>query len=91
LKPANIMLGKYGETLIVDWGLAKATGRQEDAHNQEVTLHPRLGDGEAITQMAAASGTISSERLLRAGAFPRQKRPGPRQSPHPASTSKEMP
>jgi serine/threonine protein kinase len=26
LKPANIMLGAYGETLIVDWGLAKALG-----------------------------------------------------------------
>ena len=24
VKPANIMLGKFGETLVVDWGLAKA-------------------------------------------------------------------
>jgi serine/threonine-protein kinase len=27
LKPGNIMLGDYGETLVVDWGLAKAVGR----------------------------------------------------------------
>ncbi len=27
LKPTNIMLGRYGEALIIDWGLAKATGR----------------------------------------------------------------
>jgi serine/threonine protein kinase len=26
LKPGNIMLGPYGETLLVDWGLAKAAG-----------------------------------------------------------------
>jgi eukaryotic-like serine/threonine-protein kinase len=27
LKPGNIMLGKFGETLVVDWGLAKSVGR----------------------------------------------------------------
>lgn len=27
LKPGNIMLGQYGETLVVDWGLAKIVGR----------------------------------------------------------------
>ena len=28
LKPSNIMLGPYGETLVVDWGLAKVVGRE---------------------------------------------------------------
>ena len=27
IKPGNIIVGKHGETLVVDWGLAKATGR----------------------------------------------------------------
>ena len=29
VKPSNIIVGKHGETLVVDWGLAKATGKSD--------------------------------------------------------------
>jgi WD40 repeat protein/serine/threonine protein kinase len=57
LKPSNILLGKYGETLVVDWGLAKAIGRAEGSGGREVTLQPRSSEELAATQIGAALGT----------------------------------
>jgi eukaryotic-like serine/threonine-protein kinase len=64
LKPGNIMLGKFGETLVVDWGLAKAVGRNlgsgETAdHVDEGTLMPSSGSGLAETVVGSAIGTPS--------------------------------
>jgi serine/threonine-protein kinase len=58
VKPGNIMLGKYGETLVVDWGLAKPVGRPAaDGERSEATLRPSSGSGTAVTEMGAALGT----------------------------------
>ena len=70
LKPGNIMLGKYGETLIVDWGLAKTTAappeRSASASGLEAAsknidfeapLKPTSGSNVDPTQMGSAIGT----------------------------------
>jgi hypothetical protein len=31
LKPANVMLGDFGETLVLDWGLARVKGQADEA------------------------------------------------------------
>jgi tetratricopeptide (TPR) repeat protein len=58
LKPGNVMLGRYGETLVVDWGLAKAVGRPEGASGtEEGTLRPTAASDSAPTQLGSALGT----------------------------------
>jgi eukaryotic-like serine/threonine-protein kinase len=51
LKPSNIMVGAYGETLVVDWGLAK--------------LLARAGDFESFTTSSLVPGSprLSAETL----------------------------
>ncbi len=57
LKPANIMLGSYGETLVVDWGLAKRVDVAESSTAVESMLVPSSGSGSVPTQYGSALGT----------------------------------
>jgi tetratricopeptide (TPR) repeat protein/tRNA A-37 threonylcarbamoyl transferase component Bud32 len=58
LKPGNVMLGKYGETLVVDWGLAKVVGQPEGGGGtEEGTLRPAAAGDSAPTQLGCALGT----------------------------------
>jgi len=39
IKPSNVMVGKFGETVVLDWGLAKVKDKQDDAASEiEETL-----------------------------------------------------
>ncbi|MGO9471480.1 MAG: protein kinase domain-containing protein [Isosphaeraceae bacterium] len=55
LKPGNIMVGHFGETLVVDWGLAKVVGRSETSG--DATLRPPSASGSSVTLPGSAMGT----------------------------------
>ncbi len=58
LKPGNILLGPFGETLVVDWGLAKVVGRSDGSSDAgERTLMPPSASELAETQPGAPMGT----------------------------------
>jgi serine/threonine protein kinase len=55
LKPANIMLGAFGETLVVDWGLAKVVGGDQ---------MPWAGEGPSVPATTSLSAAGTSEAAV---------------------------
>lgn len=51
LKPANIMLGGFGETVVIDWGLAKIVDREDD-QAEAIRKTIELMRGEPIQDLA---------------------------------------
>ena len=54
LKPSNIMLGRYGETLVMDWGLAKAFGSEDPNDEPETNGSSPTPSIEALTATGAS-------------------------------------
>jgi len=53
LKPANVLVGEFGETVVIDWGLAKGLAEKEESKSGERPVMT----GEGLTIEGAVVGT----------------------------------
>jgi serine/threonine protein kinase len=54
LKPANILIGEFGETVVIDWGLAKHVDDHTPALTDEVSMAPQ---SPLLTMAGSVMGT----------------------------------
>jgi serine/threonine protein kinase/WD40 repeat protein len=55
LKPSNIIVGHFGETIVIDWGLAKKIGEKEPSFGSPAPVLP--DDVSDMTAIGAVVGT----------------------------------
>lgn len=57
LKPANLMIGRYHEVYVMDWGLARLIGRREEAEPMDLGAVAEADSRVAQTRLGTVVGT----------------------------------
>lgn len=61
LKPSNVMVGRFGETLVIDWGLARLPQTEQQPIAEELAADPlklRSGKSSSGTMHGSVLGTL---------------------------------
>jgi hypothetical protein len=62
LKPANVMVGEFGETLVLDWGIARLTGDVEVPDEDDAITDAGAADRTAVGTVMGTPAYMSPEQ-----------------------------